>query len=284
MNAFKLKHCHTAIVVACLLIKPAPGDEVRLKEGRSISGSVSFSRTDDVVEVSSSHNGIRLTTRVLLSRIESIETGESPSEHSPPADQVRFASDGHVTQFRRLVPGRTPGHRSNRPASMTVATWPGNWDADPLPDGLFLRLELQDAGGKPVESAAGQLRVRLLGIYRPDRNSSRRPSAAPLQELDSWGTQLRNEQFEDGIAAIRLPFRRLAPESETTVAPWAAVEVSLGISSVGVIRSNRIDVPLQLPSSFRDDLYLSTGRRTLPSENTNGVPARRPRVFEIQMP
>lgn len=140
-----------------------------------------------------------------------------------------------------------------------------NWDSDPAADGLLLELYVLDENGQPLH-VPGQLTAKLIGLRQQitggQTTVGRQP---PVADLESWSQPLRVANFADGVAIVKLPFRRLVPERDLDIAPGTLLQISYGVSSVGVFKASQPDVLIRRPSRFRDDLFLSTGNRVPPS-------------------
>ena len=65
---------------------------------------------------------------------------------------------------------------------------------------------------------------------------------------------------------VKLPFRRFDPERSPDIALVGLLRVRFGVPTVGVFEASVSDVIIREPSLFRDELFLSTGNRLLPSE------------------
>jgi hypothetical protein len=141
-----------------------------------------------------------------------------------------------------------------------------NSNSDPAADGLLLELYVLDANGHSLH-VPGQFTAKLVGLRQQitggQTTLGRQP---PVADLERWSQPLRVTDFADGVAIVKLPFRRLVPERDLTIAAGALLQVSYGVSSVGVFKASQPDVLIRRPSIFRDDLFLSTGDRVLPTE------------------
>lgn len=158
-----------------------------------------------------------------------------------------------------------------------------NWDRDPAADGLLLELYVLNDGGHPLR-VPGRLTAKLVGLRQQitvgQLTLDREP---PVADLESWSQPLRAADFADGVAIVKLPFRRLVPERDLDISAFTLLQVSYGVSSVGVFKASQSDVLIRHPSVFRDDLFLSTGHRVLPIEGgttylQRNVPALRRNV------
>lgn len=241
--------------------------QVRLKDGRVIAGRMLPSEDEATILIGSSVPGIRMTTRIAVENIDSIRK-ESRDHSQDKAGRKPRPVEGPLKHERRISQARLlPDSVSHTQIThIDVDAGPTNWDADPAVDGLELWLRVHDSG-RSLRHVPGQLTVRLTGILQPDQTwqyaGTRRN---PVKLLESWSVPVALHQFDQGAAVVKLPFRRFRPQEDIAVAPWGGMEVSFAVSSVGVFRTHLTDIALRPPSLFRDDLQLTTGRRTFPGE------------------
>lgn len=255
------------------------GDEatstlVMLKDGRTVSGRLLPSDSDQTILIENSVRGIRLTTRI---PVESVESIRSASESDSSASDHRLApATSPSPPARRISQARSLPESDTHSAvkSIAVDAWSTNWDADSAADGLRLYLSVQDHEQRLCR-VPGQLSVRLMGILQPDQlwpYTDRR--SKPVRLLESWTVPVTISSYQDGVAVVDLPYRRFAPQREVDVAPWGGIEVSFSVSSVGVFRAELTDIVLRDVSLFRDDLQMTTGRRTFPGDVNRSFPHR----------
>ena len=113
----------------------------------------------------------------------------------------------------------------------------------------------------------GQLTATLTGLRQQvTGGQSTLNRQAPVTQLQQWNIPVRVSDFSDGRAVVKLPFRNLAPDRDLTIATETLLEISYGVPSVGVLKASQPDVLIRQPSFFRDELFLTTGDRLLPSE------------------
>ena len=152
------------------------------------------------------------------------------------------------------------------PQSVQINARLATWDQDAKPDGLLLELFVLGGTGHPTV-APGQLTAKLTGIRQAITGGegvrSRKPPVAPLEQ---WSLSVKHSDFEEGRAVVQLPFRKLRPDRDLNIAAETLLEISYSVSSVGVFKASQPDVLIRHPSFFRDELFLSTGNRLLPSE------------------
>lgn len=241
--------------------------QVRLKDGRVITGRMLPSEDEATILIGSSVPGIRMTTRVAVENIDSIRKDSRDHSQDKAGGKPRPV-ERPLKHERRISQARSlPDSGRRTPIThIDVDAGPVNWDTDPAVDGLELWLRVHDAG-RSLRHVPGQLTVRLTGILQPDQTwqyaGNRRN---PVKLLESWSVPVALHQFHEGVAVVKLPFRRFHPQEDLAVAPWGGIEVSYSVSSVGVFRTQLTDIALRSPSLFRDDLQLTTGRRTFPGE------------------
>lgn len=258
---------------------------VLLKDGRVIVGRMQPSDEDATILIGSSSPGIRMTTRIAVENVDSIR--KEPWNHS--RDEVlrnRMPAAAATTHERRITQAQSLPDSGNHTqiTHIDVGACTANWDADPADDGLELWLRVHDAG-QSLRHVPGQLTVRLTGILQPDQTSRYAASRRnPVKLLESWSVPVGLHQFYEGAAVVKLPFRKFNPQEEIAVAPWGGIEASFSVSSVGVFRAHLTDIALRQPSLFRDDLQLTTGRRTFPGEvNRSSVDGHSPLLLRPQM-
>lgn len=209
------------------------------------------------------------------------ETSAAPLQSIPEPGVVPVAVPVEIqppVDFQNVDKVHKPRHESPRLAkSIDIHVRLANWDQDAEPDGLLLELYVFDERGWSLH-VPGQFSATLTGL----RNESIRgriavdgkPTAKPLER---WDIRIAASEFQNGRAVVKLPFRRPGRNHEFDVAPFALLQVSYGVASVGVFRATQPDVPIQQTSFFRDELFLSTGDRHLPSERRTPHRQRIPR-------
>jgi hypothetical protein len=252
--------------------------QVVMVNGRTLIGYMTPSDSSDVLTIRNSVPGISITTSIPILDVSSIQIGTETfsvdrfrQAHSHTGNLIAPVDPPRRISQAQALPVRVE-QRKVQHISIDART--ANWDSDPAVDGLELCLRVFGANHTPV-SVGGQLSVCLTGIIRPDQSEqyvSRRTD--PVKQLEKWTVQVDSDEFHEGVTVVQLPFRKLIPQEDIDIAPWAGVNVSYAVSSNGVFRAELADVALRDPSLFRDDVYLSTGRRTQSSESNNSLPGR----------
>jgi|GEM_PF-2930041 hypothetical protein len=225
------------------------------------------SRTDDTfLRLTLTTGRIRLTTPIRWTLVQSVRSGDTA-----------FGGDKFQTQWARFAVEPVPLLKGSRAvaaptavrgkvASITGDAWIGHWDSKPDPDGLVLTCVLIDSTGRPVVEP-GQLDVQLIGLRQGERGGRATLGRKPdVLMLERWGYTIRADDFRDGALQVRLPFRRLKPQTAIDVAADAFLRVRYGVPSQGVFELSLPDVFIREFSPFRDELYQATGSRLLPSE------------------
>ena len=256
---------------------------VLLNDGRWLTGRVAPDTNRQQLRLVLGTPNIVVTTVVATSDIAAIETptGElTANEFLNQLGNYRVADEWSVA-----VPGRSQPVEQNfrrtgvRPqrtiAAISATTRLVNWDRDAALDGLILELTAIDQSGRPV-AASGQLDVELIGLHRPvsgGRSSADDQRRANAPSLESWHIPIHaageaaRARDDNGTTVLKLPFRKFKPEREPDIAFVGLLKVRFGVSGVGVFETSISDVIIREPSLFRDELFLSTGRRLLPGEH-----------------
>lgn len=258
-----------SVANACSGDEPIPKSIVRVErtDGRVLVGRVD-ARTDATsLQLTLGTPRIRLTTPVPWDVVRAVWV-----------DDTSFTAAEFQTQWEALavepgpvlsapaIDGPIPVVAHNRPAAINGDARLGHWDRKPDSDGLLLELVLIDSNGQPM-TQAGQLDVQLIGLRQGARGGratlGRKPSVLMLER---WGYTIRADAFRDGVLQVRLPFRRLNPQTDIDVAADAFLKVRYGVPSQGVFELSIPDVFIREFSPFRDELYQTTGSRLLPGE------------------
>ena len=257
---------------------------VLTKDGRRLSGRIARDSNSEQLRLVLGTPNIIVSTRIATSNIQSIitPTGElSCSELLDRLSSFRLKNDWHLSPHsgpiattvhsRPQAHSTTPTNPTNTSqrtiAAISVTARLVNWDRDEALDGLLLELIPLDELGHPV-LASGQLDVELFGQHWPVSGGSssaddqRRPVTP---SLESWHVSVVGSGSED-VVTVKLPFRRFDPERSPDIALVGLLRVRFGVPTVGVFEASVSDVIIREPSLFRDELFLSTGNRLLPSE------------------
>jgi hypothetical protein len=140
-----------------------------------------------------------------------------------------------------------------------------SWDSDVQPDGLRVFVFPLDRDGD-IAPVRGNIDLTLFGLDSPSDEPPRRPWPPRFPELERASYLVRASDFADGPAVYRLPFSRVHPDFEATLASVGMMHVRLGVNGQGVFEASAADVCLRAPSRFRDQLQHSSRHRYLPIE------------------
>ncbi|MDA0807691.1 MAG: hypothetical protein O2945_17370 [Planctomycetota bacterium] len=258
-----------------------------LNDGRQIFGRVAATTNDERLDLVAGSERVQLTAHLNWDQVVAIETGRRQvsverfrrqlAEFTLPAETSTLVA----RQPRKILPllhddsddSQSPSRKI--PRSLQIDARLTSWDKDAQPDGLLLELFVLDETGHPTV-VPGQLTATLTGLRQQitggQETLNRKP---PTAQLERWSMPIRVSDFADGRASVKLPFRNLQPDRDLSIASETLLEISYGVSSVGVLKVSQPDVQIRRSSLFRDELFLSTGNRQLPSEGP-APPTRRP--------
>jgi hypothetical protein len=258
-----------------------------LNDGRQISGRVAATTNDDRLDLVAGSERVQLTAHLNWDQVVAIETGRRQvsverfrrqlAEFTLPAETSTLVARPPRTILPLLHDDsdEPPSPARQIPRSLQIDARLASWDKDAQPDGLLLELFVLDETGHPTV-VPGQLTATLTGLRQQitggQETLNRKP---PTAQLERWVIPICVSDFGDGRATVKLPFRNLQPDRELSIASETLLEISYGVSSVGVLKASQPDVQIRQPSYFRDELFLSTGNRQLPSEGS-APPTRRP--------
>ncbi len=152
-----------------------------------------------------------------------------------------------------------PIGRLPRAVSTSFVAELANWDGDVEPDGYEIAVTVFDELGQPM-AVRGTLAARLEG----ERGDRRGVPMVPV-ELERWTNRIDLDQFANGPAVFRLPFRQIDPEVELDIEPGGILEVEVGAFGYGRMAASRA-VPIRAFNPIRDRYELSTGSRFFPGE------------------
>lgn len=283
----------TAALLSCLRCSNALAEENRsreasarlprpvtaiLNDGRQISGRVAATTDDSQLDLVVASERVHLTAHLRWEQVVSFKVRDRQVSVARLRKQrskymlPESPSKNGVSKQLRITPllnedtGEPIVSNQSTPRSVQMEARLASWDQDAEPDGLLLELFVLDGTGHPTV-APGQLTAKLTGIRQQATGGrgtlDRKP---PVRPLEQWSLTVSNSDFTDGRAVVKLPFRMLQPDRDLNIAAETLLEISYGVSSVGVFKASQPDVLIRRPSRFRNELFLSTGDRLLPSE------------------
>ncbi len=257
-----------------------------LHDGRHVSGFVAETTNGDQLDLIVASERVQLIAHLNWAQVAAIDTGDGQL----PVEQVRrqlseFTQhsgtpkllDRQLRQAGSLIESdssepRTLPHQI--PRSVELDARLASWDQDAEPDGLLLELYVLDGMGRPMV-ASGQLTATLTGLRQSiTGGQNTRGRKPPTVQIGKWNTVVQAGDFTDGRVVVELPFRHIQPDRDLSIATESLLTISFGVSSVGVFKASQPDVLIRHPSFFRDELFLSTGNRRLPSEGAIPHPER----------
>jgi hypothetical protein len=136
------------------------------------------------------------------------------------------------------VPAATAPHLvgSRRVESLVVAAEPAQWNADPLADGLLVRIAPRDGRGTLVP-VRGELTLVLRGFRHHEfqRDSFRlEPKPVDLLKVTALVTEA---DFAEGPDMVRLTFAPRRPDLDYRVEPTCLLTARLGVPTQGVFEA-----------------------------------------------
>jgi hypothetical protein len=172
-------------------------------------------------------DGEAFTTRSLL---DWAEKRSWPTRPTPVAATVRLPPT--------VVAAAAAPHRidSRRVESLVIGAEPAQWNADPLPDGLLVRIAPRDERGALVP-VRGELTLVLRGFRHHEfQRDSFRLEPKPV-DLLTVTALLAEADFAEGPAVVRLPFAPRRPDRDYRVEPTCLLTARLGVPTQGVFEA-----------------------------------------------
>lgn len=167
---------------------------------------------------------------------------------------------------RRSFPTGGKADRKSAPvATVAVDAWPASFDRDVEVDGLIVSLAALDRRGAAV-AVRGNFSARLVVEEYAVQTGRIR-----FREGQRWTEQVAVEDFLDGVACYRLPFRVLQPERNLQLRSVALLNVRLSVAGEGNFSAST-PVTIRPLDPFRDRLQLETGRRFAAGEIVSPPP------------
>lgn len=145
-----------------------------------------------------------------------------------------FARPSSSTRASTLT--APPGAGSQKVESLVVAAEPAQWNADPFPDGLVVRVDPRNARGGLVPVRA-ELTLTLRGFrHHHFYRDSFRLEPQPV-ELETINVLLTEADFAAGPAVVRFPFSRTRPDRDFQVEPTCLLTARLGVPTQGAFEA-----------------------------------------------
>lgn len=263
----------------------ASADEVvvRLKDGRTVSGTID-ARTDDeqlwlrAAEpsillrssfawddvLSANHAGKTFSAAEFRTLAKTLKTNVDLERFHQPRPEVVAPANGALPQNPRGPVFVRP--QDFRVASLEIYARVANWDNDPEDDGLLVTIYPMTANGRlrPID---GQLNLKLFG--RLNQPSLRRRH---FPELTRGSLRVRAADFGPDGATYKFRFRNFHPEKNLDIDVFGLLSGRLVAAGHGTFDASDANVRLRRLSRFRDRLQFQSDRRFLPAENPRRLP------------
>jgi hypothetical protein len=235
---------------------------VRVKSGRTFTGHVDARTDATTLWLRFEDDRATLWRPIAWQRVQSASAGEKNYS----AEELRGVATRLGTTeaaARREWPARqSNSHTSATTSIETVAESStvralsldvrfANWDADRDDDGLIAAITPIDDAGRPV-AASGTLSVELIGMTAPRTVDYAGIAVAHEQErptLETWTVQLAPNDFLDGTAQVRLPFRNGEPADDPRLQNFGVLRARLTVPGSDVVEAE-LD-PIRLRSTVK---------------------------------
>jgi hypothetical protein len=142
-----------------------------------------------------------------------------------------------------------------------------NWDQDVEFDGLVLQLYPLDTDGQ-LTCVRGTLNVELVAPRLQDFNQAPRARGQVVSRLGQWSVAVQADEVTEKGVTVKLPFRTIHPEFDTTWATHGLVHVRLVVPGQGVFEQSFDGVRVRPYAPLRDAMERHNGQRFLPTEQT----------------
>ena len=203
--------------------------KVVLKNGREVRGLIDQESGRKSLWVRIERGNVRLTIEYAWKDVRHVVFGKS-------AKLTGVELRRHVHRYRskgRRLTGPEPWQKGalrrqqqngqpQQVRSLQVEATLANWDRDEEPDGFLITVIPRNANGEVIRTN-GQLQVKLIG-QRVD--TAVFPN--PLVQLEQWGARITSQ-----TTVVRLPFRRIRPESDLTLSSLGKLVVRLNVPGTG---------------------------------------------------
>jgi hypothetical protein len=286
-----------SVVLGCAWLMIAPGTHasaaeadpdhdlvrVEMRDGRQLHGYVDDRTDDGTLWLRQESGSIVLASAIAWTDV----TAATVSGKSTPLESFRAEADEMASPTPTLdAGGRSQGLQADgwnsmlgqnviglnrRPRLQSVeiiSLCLANLDRDSEADGIEVSIAAIGDDGLPM-SVRGNLSVTLFGERRRAQTAD-----VEFPELAKWNQRVRSEDFSDGVATYRLPFRTVAPEWEFDLLPDAVLSITLGASGHGNFQA-AAPIVVRPFNVLRDNLQQWRGTRFLPGEAPGRAPVHR---------
>ncbi len=249
---------------------------VETAEGRELVGEIDERTNEERLWIRREANQIVLTTSVPWASIVAAAVEGKPAEvstlaqtwqplkNSGPSGIWSLAKE-EPSEFSR--PPTKPRPTSARIAALEIDAVLVNLDRDVEPDGFELVISALDVHGRAVP-VRGTISARLVG-ERDEAHLGR----IQFEELQRWSQPVVCADFQDGMASYALRFRKVRPEWDWELIPYALLNVRLGVYGEGNFEAS-IPVMIRQFNPFRDQLQKYERSRFLRNELSEEVRRR----------
>jgi hypothetical protein len=142
-----------------------------------------------------------------------------------------------------------------------------NWDGDVEFDGIALRLLPLDADGR-VTKIRGTLNVELFASRKVRFNDAPNSRGHTTQRVGRWTVQVNPQEVSPEGVLVKLPFRTVHPEFDTSWASHGLVHARLVVPGHGVFEHSFDGVRVRPFAPLRDQRERQGEPRFLPTERT----------------
>lgn len=252
---------------------------VETLDGRTVSGKVDARTDGERLWLRRESATILYSTQVAWEAIETATLEGEPIDRTKLAERapslVQPAPEAFISAHLSTKdpddalpePGeRAPGvagdalpEKRRQVVDVAVAAWLIDFDRDVEHDGVALCISPLDKTGTQLP-VRGSLTARLI-VQRYDAHTGRRW----YENAQRWRRMIEVDDFADGVASFRLPFRTVAPEHDLELRSQALLNVRLSAAGHGNYESST-GIAIRPLHPFRDTLQLHRGSRFAENE------------------
>ena len=212
--------------------------------------------------VSARYGGRDVNLETLPELAAHLQTNPSASQRvATPRRRANSSSTTFAEEAQQAL-GMSP-----RVRSVAFDAFIANWDGDVEADGLIVRIYPIGGDGRvlPINGSVAMdlTAIRATGFYGHPRGRGE-----VVDRVGTWTKALREDDFDRGVAELRLPFQSRHPEFATDISSHGLVHIRLVVPGHGVFESSQDAVRIREFAPLRDHLEQTTGSRFLPSERT----------------
>ncbi len=276
--------------VAPIMPSELPASEaitVWLVSGRDFTGELDATSNEQKLVLRSGTNGVSIRRAIDWERVVKATQAEKPlaiddlktlaaeAVAAPPVAPMPVAKPKQPrSEYRGVFAEPVADDKADQaspaaePIRMLAAdVFVANWDRDVEVDGLVVQLYPLDRD-RQITAVSGTLEVEL---YAPEVRrfiDAPRSLGITLEKIGHWTQAVYPSDITDRNYAFELPFQAVHPQFNERTLPYGLVHVKLSVPGEGVFETTQDYVRIRPWSPIRDDLWRSTGRRFLPTEQT----------------